>query len=93
MLWVLLTLDGDAKFINEKMAAYRTGVGISVERIWHKDFGYWSLFLLKQLTFKIEIKKNIWLTKGAIYYLLIYFSRIFNITFFSMIANKFRYRI
>lgn len=92
MLWVLLTLNGDAKFINEKMAAYRVGVGIAVERIWERDYGYWSLFLLKQLSFKIELKKNIFLTKGAIYYFFIYYSRIFNITFFSVIANKFRYK-
>lgn len=93
MLWIILTLKGDAKFIDEKMAVYRYGVGVSVDKIWYKDFVYWSLFLIKQFSLNISFKKNMWLLKGAIYYLLIYFSRILNITYFSKIANRFKYSI
>lgn len=90
MLWVLLTLKGDAKFINEKLAVYRTGVGVSVNAIWYKNFCYRSLFLLNQLSLDISFKKNYWLLRGAIYFFLIYISRKINIYLITKIANKFK---
>ena len=92
MLWILLTLKGNAKFIDEKLAVYRTGVGVSNNIIWHKNFGYRTLFLLNQLSFHISFKKNYWLLRGGIYFFLIYISRIFNITLIAKIANKFNFK-
>ena len=89
MLWILATLGGNAKFINEKLAVYRTGVGVSNHIIWHKNFGYRSLFLLKQLSLRISFKKNYWLLRGAIYFSLIYISRKLDFYFIAKVANKF----
>lgn len=90
MLWILLTLKGDAKFINEKLAVYRTGVGVSVHTIWDKNLGYRSLFLLNQLSLHISFKKNYWLLRGAIYFFLIYISRKLDIYLITKIANMFK---
>lgn len=93
MLWILLTLKGDAKFMNEKLAVYRTGVGVSNHIIWHKNFGCRSLFLLNQLSLHISIKKNYWLLRGAIYFSLIYMSRMLDVYLIAKIANKFKMKI
>jgi hypothetical protein len=88
MLWVLLTLNGDAKFLCEKLAVYREGIGVSSKAIWHTDFFYRALFLIKQLSVNKSFTKNLWLLKGVCYFLLVLLSKALKIEFFSILAER-----
>lgn len=93
MQWVLLTLRGDAKFMNEKLSAYRSGSGISVSSVWHMDFHHRTFFLLRQLSLKNQFNKNKWLFKGALYFMLLQWSKVFKNRIFSKWATKIKYDI
>lgn len=92
MLWVLLSLEGDTQFINEKNAVYRVGSGVSVNANWHNDFYFRAIFLLNQLSLKHSSKKNYWLIKGAIYYTLMYAGKKWKTDKILILAQKFKYK-
>ena len=91
MLWILLTLKGNAKYFDEKFSIYRVGSGISGTSIWHKDFHYRVLFLFHQLSLKNSFSKNKWLIKGIVYFILFQISKITRIKKFIYIAEKIKY--
>lgn len=92
MLFILLTLEGKAKFFKEKQAVYRLNTGVSVYTIWHKNFHQQSLFLLNQINIKKPIEKNIWLFRGALYFILIKFSEVFKFQLLKRIGDKLKYK-
>lgn len=93
MTWVLLTLEGKAKFINEKMAVYRDATGVSVNSIWHKNYNYRALFLVKLISIKYPLSKNMWLFKGALYYWIIWLSISLKINYSHFITQKLKYNL
>ena len=93
MLWVLLSLKGDTKFTNEKNAVYRIGSGVSVSANWYTDFYFRAIFLLKQLSLKHSLKKNYWLIRGAIYYILMYAGKKWKTNKILVLAQKLKYKI
>ncbi|WP_347175247.1 glycosyltransferase [Polaribacter uvawellassae] len=90
-LWLLLALKGKVKFLKEKTAAYRVGVGVSKDAIWHKIFYKKAYFIFRKISLKNSFKMNIWLFRGSIYYLLVKLSFDLNIYKLRQIARKFRY--
>jgi glycosyltransferase involved in cell wall biosynthesis len=91
MIWVLLTLQGDAKFIDQKLSIYRLGSGVSVGSLWYKDFHYRALFLLKQITPSNSFAKNKWLMTGVVYYLLFQMGKISRVKKLIYIADKIKF--
>jgi glycosyltransferase involved in cell wall biosynthesis len=72
MLFVLLGLQGRAHFFKEPMAVYRMGVGVSQYIQFHEDFLYRSVFLIRLISLKNEMLKNVWLIRGVFFYILQY---------------------
>jgi glycosyltransferase involved in cell wall biosynthesis len=93
MTWVLLTLQGKAKFINEKMAVYRDATGVSVTSIWHKNYNYRALFLLKLISINYSYSKNKWLLKGAMYYWIVWLTCSLKINYTHFITQKLKYNL
>ncbi len=91
MLWILLTLKGNAKYFDEKFSIYRVGSGISGTSIWHKDFHYRVFFLFDQLSINNSFSKNKWLIKGIVYFILFQISKITRIKKFIYMAEKIKY--
>jgi glycosyltransferase involved in cell wall biosynthesis len=93
MTWVLLTLQGKAKFINEKMAVYRDATGVSVSSVWHKNYNYRALFLLKLISVKHPFSTNKWLLKGALYYWIVWLAITLKINYIHYITQKLKYSL
>ena len=91
MLWVLLTLKGNAKYFDEKFSVYRQGSGVSTTSVWHKDFHYRALFLLKQTSIRNNFSQNKWLAKGILYYALSQMAKVFRVKKLIYIAQKIKY--
>jgi glycosyltransferase involved in cell wall biosynthesis len=93
MIWVLLTLQGDAKFLKEKQAVYRQGTGVSVSSVWHKNFNQRAFFLLKLVSVNYSFDKNKWLVKGALYYLIYWVSVTFKINRINYFSQKLKFQL
>ncbi|WP_309640367.1 glycosyltransferase [Flavobacterium sp.] len=91
MLWILLTLKGNAQYFDQKFSAYRIGSGVSDSSVWHKDFHYRVLFLLQQMSIKNSFSKNKWLLKGSVYFMLFQWSKITRIRKFIYLADQIKY--
>jgi glycosyltransferase involved in cell wall biosynthesis len=91
MLWILLTLKGDAKYFSQKFAIYRMGSGVSGTSLWHKDFLHRVLFLFRQISFHNSIAKNKWLLQGMIYFTLFDLGKKTRIKRFIYVAEKLKF--
>jgi len=91
MLWILLTLQGKAKYLDEKFSIYRQGSGVSGQSIWYKDFHHRSLFLLQQFSLKNTFDQNRWLAKGILYYTLFHAAKIFRVRKLIYLAEKIKF--
>ena len=78
MIWVLLTLKGKAKFLNEKQAVYRH---------------FRAFFLLKLVSIKNTFDTNKWLIKGALYFLIFQIAKLLRIKKLSYLAANIKYNL
>ena len=93
MHWILLTLKGKAKFLNEITAVYRDGVGVSANVIWQDNFNENSRFLFNLISTKNTITQNYWLLNGALFFRIAYIHHIYKIRFIYRIAKKLIYQL
>lgn len=76
--WIILLLFGDAKYFNKPTAVYRTGVGVSINQNWKKNFLDSALFLF-DLCLKVpKLKQKPVLLKWAFLYFFQYLKVKFN---------------
>lgn len=92
MLFVLLTLNGKCKYFNENQAVYRLDIGISVNAKWSDYFFQQSLFLLSLVSLSRRLNLNLWLIRGAFYFILMKLQSNTNLNVFSLFARRIRFK-